>query len=114
MVTEAEEKFLSSGQEALRLSIALERGFAADLSPEWRERYRAYLMLRFRPAMEQLIREGAAQKAARLLEEKKPGERELDGLIRMAAKAGQTELLDLFLRWKRETCGFREKTFPLE
>ena len=53
---EPDDKFLSSGQESIRLAIALERFF--ELCPQdtvLYARYREYLKKRFRPAMEKLI-----------------------------------------------------------
>lgn len=56
-MTSYEEEFLSTGQEARRLSIALLR-FIQINDPEWKNKYQKYLSLRFRPALSTLIREG--------------------------------------------------------
>ena len=56
-MTSYEEEFLSTGQEARRLSIALLRFIQID-DPEWKNKYQKYLSLRFRPALSTLIREG--------------------------------------------------------
>ena len=55
-MTSYEEEFLSTGQEARRLSIALLRFIQID-DPEWKNKYQKYLSLRFRPALSTLIRE---------------------------------------------------------
>ena len=56
-MTSYEEEFLSTGQEARRLSIALLRFIQID-DPEWKNKYQKYLSLRFRPALSTLIRDG--------------------------------------------------------
>ena len=48
------EHFLSSGQEKLRLSDALEGYFCADTPSEHIEHYRSYLLHHLRPALDQL------------------------------------------------------------
>ena len=55
-MTSYEEEFLSTGQEARRLSIALLRFIQID-DPEWKNKYQKYLSLRFRPALSTLIRD---------------------------------------------------------
>ena len=62
MLTEQEEKFLSTKQEPLKLSIALTRFFEVT-SEEWKSRYGDYLKRRFRSAIHALILEGNLSKS---------------------------------------------------
>jgi hypothetical protein len=111
-MNELDQKFLESKQEALRLTIALERFFETDL-PEQKDLYGRYLKTRIRPAMEHLIAAGSLDKIAALADYVDLSERNLDDFIEMAMQHKQTEILVYLLKKKRERFGFSDRDFSL-
>lgn len=107
-----EEKFESSGQESLRLAIALQR-FTEIQDPAWKEKYQRYLSLRFRPAMSELIRQGDILKIRRLFQFAPVTETALDAFIDDAALHKQDEILAFLLEFKQEHFGFHDHEFTL-
>lgn len=111
-MTEEDRKFLESKQEALRLSIALKRFFETD-SIEWRKRYGAYLKLRIRPAMKELITAGAIGKIEQLSAYAGYSEKNLDEFIDTAVKQGKAEVTVYLMKEKKEKFGFIDQDFSL-
>ena len=52
---QAYQRFLSSRQESVRLSIALDEFFSSDLDMEMREAYAVYLKKRLGPTVSELV-----------------------------------------------------------
>ena len=100
MLTEQEEKFLSTKQEPLKLSIALTRFFEVT-SEEWKSRYGDYLKRRFRAAIHALILEGNLSKIEILCAYGWHTESMLQEFIETAGKQNQTEIFLYFLNLKR-------------
>lgn len=107
------QKFTTSRQEPLRLSIALEGFFHADTAAEAREAYGQYLRRRLQPAAAALIEADDAARLARLAEQGWLTAKQTDDLIRLAREKKKTAALVWLLRWKGENYGFRDKDFSL-
>lgn len=111
---ELDDKFLSSGQENIRLAIALERFF--ELHPKDSVlyfRYREYLKKRFRPAMEKLILARETEKVKALFELAEVTPVQMDELLVLAQKYGSTECVLWLLAKKEEQFGFGGKDMEL-
>ncbi len=111
---EPDDKFLSSGQESIRLAIALERFF--ELCPQdtvLYARYREYLKKRFRPAMEKLILTGETEKVKVLFSLAEVTPVQMDELLALAQKYGNTECVLWLLSKKEEQFGFGGKDMEL-
>ena len=107
-MTSYEEEFLSTRQEARRLSIALLRFIQID-DPEWKNKYQKYLSLRFRPALSTLIREGDLTRIRALCSFAPVTESALNSFIDVAVQNQQEEILCLDFRvW-----GTREQLLAL-
>ena len=106
-------KFITSRQEPLRLSIALEDFFLAGTGPEAREAYGQYLRRRLQPAAAALIEADAADRLARLAEQGWFTPKLTDGLIQLAREKKKAAALVWLLRWKGEQYGFPDKDFSL-
>lgn len=107
-----EADFDSTAQEARRLSIALKR-FTEIQDPAWKEKYRRYLTLRFRPAMSELIRQGDFSRIRELCRFAPVTESALDAFIDEAAGNRQEEILAFLLEFKCEHFGFHDREFTL-
>lgn len=107
-----EEKFESSGQESLRLAIALQR-FTEISNPAWKEKYQRYLSLRFRPAMHELISQGNLFQIQELCRFASVTESALDTFIDDAVQHKQEEVLAFLLEFKQEHFGFHDREFTL-
>lgn len=105
-----EEKFESSRQEAQRLNIALQR-FTEVSDSSWKETYRRYLSLRFRPAITELIRCGDLLRIQKLCQFAPLTEASLDSFISEAVLQSQEEILTFFLEFKKEHFGFHDRDF---
>ncbi len=87
------KKFRESGQEAVRLQLALEAYRDSEgLSPKAREAYRAYLRRRRRPAAEAVIRDGSLEQLQRLWVDGILTERDREDCLEKAWQAGQAEM----------------------
>ncbi len=115
------EKFLGTGQEAVRLDCALkgyfqdetESGPESECSGKEREAYAAYLKRRIRPAAQRLIDLHECGKIRQLVKLGWIHSRELDDLITYAlARRCEAEVLDLLLI-KDRAFGFRDREFLL-
>ena len=116
MMDEAYRKFKETGQEALRLKIALEQLLGRDremLPQEVRTEYERYLKKRIRPAMEQLIMNGETDQIVHLGSYGWFGEKELDSFLDKARKEYRTAAWLVLLRMKQERYGFRGRDFTL-
>lgn len=107
------QKFLTSRQEPLRLSIALEDFFLDGTAAEVREAYGHYLRRRLQPAAAALIKADDTERLARLAEAGWFTPRLTDALIRLAREEKKTAALVWLLRWKGEHYGFPDKDFSL-
>lgn len=107
-----EETFLSTKQEKVKLNIALSAFFETE-DAEWKERCRAYLKKRFRPAMSELIRRGDVLHIHALAQEGWMTKDTMDSFIREAAETGQPEVCALLLSLKKELFGFHDREFIL-
>lgn len=112
MITEKEWKFAESGQEALKLQIALERYFVIK-DACWKERYGEYLKQRIRPAMMELIKRGELDKIEMISQKGWFSEKNLDAFFVEAVKQGQTEIQLFLLELKKEKYGFSDRDFSL-
>ena len=110
---EQDQKFLASGQEKLRLQIALERFVELEPEEAMYSIYREYLVRRFRPAMESLIRAQESLKAEKLFSCKEMTPGLLEELLGMASGCANTECYLWLLEQKRALYGFERKDMEL-
>ena len=106
-MTSYEEEFLSTGQEARRLSIALLRFIQID-DPEWKNKYQKYLSLRFRPALSTLIREGDLTRIRALCSFAPVTESALNSFIDVAVQKTALVFMTVNLLFKLFSGGFYE------
>lgn len=105
------QKFITSKQEPLRLSIALEEFFREETDDEARAAYGQYLRRRLQPAAAALTEMDDTDRLARLAEWFTA--KQTDDLIRLAREKGKTAALVWLLRWKGARYGFRDRDFSL-
>lgn len=105
------QKFITSKQEPLRLSIALEDFDRTD--GEVQAAYKQYLHRRLQPAAAALIETDDTERLARLAEQGWFTAKLTDDLIRLAREKKKTAALVWLLRWKGERYGFRDKDLSL-
>lgn len=108
------EKFCVTGQEPVKLAIAL-RCFFMEQGPdeEQRRAYGQYLKKRIRPAAEQLIEEEGVEQLACLEQQGWISENLLETFIRRARERGKTASLVWLLHLKNEKYGYKDKDFSL-
>lgn len=109
------EKFKSTGQERVKLSLALE-GFFDETSgcmEDAKLAYSQYLRRRIRPAMELLIREENIQKMEQLEKNNWFGRNELESFIRTARKEQKLESLVWLMKLKDDKYGYTDRDFTL-
>ena len=106
-------KFISSRQEPLRLSIALEDFFLTETDPEARSAYGQYLRRRLQPAAAMLVEADDTERLAHLAEQGWFTLKLTDGLIRLAREKKKAAVLVWLLRWKGEQYGFPDRDFAL-
>lgn len=104
------QKFTSSRQEPLRLSLALE-GFFQDSDGNRREAYGQYLRRRLQPAVSELIRSDDTAGLAALSDWFTAGQ--TDSFIALARREGKTAALVWLLRFKGERFGYGDRDFSL-
>ena len=107
------QKFTTSRQEPLRLSIALDGFFRENTAAEAREAYGQYLRRRLQPAAAALIEADDTVRLAHLAEQGWFTAKQTDDFIRLAREKKKTAALVWLLRWKGENYGFRDKDFFL-
>lgn len=108
------QRFLNTGQEAVRLTAALEGFFLDEAIPKaHRDAYAAYLKRRIRPAMERLIRENALEKMDALEQRGWFGARELDAFIQQAQALGEEAAMLWLMRRKGKRYGYHDRDFTL-
>lgn len=110
---EADRRFQESGQEEIRLSIALERYFQIQEEGALRKRYQEYLSLRLRPAVQRLIEQGKNRQFMKLLEENPINAAMLDSFILEAGRCKNREAQILLLGRKKEMEGFSQESWEL-
>ena len=125
-MTSYEEEFLSTGQEARRLSIALLQFIQID-DPEWKNKYQKYLSLRFRPALSTLEggTAGSLGQPADLHRAGQNGLQQCDGLVELfdplhvlhsfarSITKQQEEILSFLMKLKKDRFGFHDREFTL-
>ena len=105
------QKFITSRQEPLRLSIAL-----ADFdrtNGETQAAYLQYLRRRLQPAAAALTEADDTERLSNLTEQGWFTAKLTDDLIRLAREKKKTAALVWLLRWKGEQYGFRDRDFSL-
>lgn len=108
------EKFSTSKQEPVRLAVALRGFFLEDgVTQEEREAYAAYLKIRIRPAMEELIQEEAVEKMEKIEALGWFGQPQLEVFIRLARSRKKTASLMWLLHLKDKKYGYQQKDFSL-
>lgn len=106
------EKFCSTGQEPVKLAIAL-RCYFMEQEETRRQAYGHYLRKRIRPAAEQLIEDEGVERLAYLEQQGWISEYLLEGFIKRARDRGKTASLVWLLHLKNEKYGYRDKDFSL-
>lgn len=107
------QKFITSRQEPLRLSIALEEFFRDGTDGEAREAYGQYLRRRLLPAAAALIEADDTARLAHLTAQGWLNAKQTDDCIRLAREKRKTASLVWLLQWKGEQYGFPDKDFSL-
>ena len=107
------QKFLTSKQEPLRLSSALEEFFRDDVSEENRAAYLAYLQRRIRPAMKQLVIRDDSVMMQRISEQITLPADIVDDALAMAVTGKKISAMVWLLRWKQHNSGFEDRDFSL-
>lgn len=107
------QKFTTSKQEPLRLSIALEGFFQDETDDEARTAYGQYLHRRLQPAATALIEADDTVRLACFAAQGWFTAKQTDELIRLAREKRKTAALVWLLRWKGAQYGFPDKDFSL-
>ena len=107
------EKFNTSRQEALRLSIALSEIHRTDLPEEWRVQYRAYLTRRIRPAVMELVRRDDSLSLGAFAQAVVLPERLVNDALMAAAQEKKIGALVWLLHYKQSTYGFPDRDYSL-
>lgn len=107
------QTFITSKQEPLRLSIALEGFLREETDDQARSAYREYLRRRLQPAAVRLIEAEDTAGLSRLAAEGWFTEKLTDDLLRSAREMRKTAALVWLLRWKGEQYGFHDRDFSL-
>ena len=107
------QKFTTSKQEPLRLSIALEGFFQDETDDEARSAYGHYLHRRLQPAAAALIEADDTARLSRLAAQGWFTAKQTDELICLAREKRKTAALVWLLRWKGAQYGFPDKDFSL-
>ena len=108
-------KFSETGQEKVKLSMALEGFFKESIvsGDEHRKEYGAYIRRRIRPAMECLIENEEVDRMQLLEELGWFGESELEGFLQIARARKKTASLVWLLQLKDEKYGYKDRDFCL-
>ena len=109
----AYQKFITSKQEPLRLSLALAGFSRADISDEVRAAYCAYLRRRLRPALKQLVNQDDSLAMGRLSRVIGFTVDCVDDALALAVSEGRISAMVWLLRWKQENGGFCDRDFSL-
>lgn len=116
MFTEQEKRqldkeFLGTKQADKKLSIALMRYFELEQEDERKKVYGEYLKLRFRPAVELLIKKKENKKMTELMKEQEIDENLLNSFLKTATQYGNQEAQIILLQEKETLGGFRETSW---
>ena len=99
MLNSLDEQFLTTSQEDKKLQIALSRYFSsAQLSPECKKRYEAYLKKRLRPCMLKLLEIGDFSRFVSFAETGWMNEKLYQEAILKSADLGKSEITVYLLR----------------
>ena len=116
--TEQEESqmdkvFLETKQADKKLAIALLRYFDLEKEDKRKKLYGEYLKLRFRPAVELLIKNKENKKMTELIKEQGAEGNLIDSFLKTAVKYGNQEAQVFLLQEKEALGGFQEKSWKL-
>lgn len=108
-------KFQESGQEKLRLEIALQEfsGEAAEGYQTEQKAYGDYIRRRIRPAVELLMDRGDLEKIEKLAGYGWITEKQLEEFIQKALRQDNRAVLFCLLHLKNRTTGFHDREFLL-
>ena len=117
-LTEQEERqldkvFSETKQADKKLSIALMRYFDLKKEDKRKRLYGEYLKLRFRPAVELLIKKKENKKLTELIKEQEADENLLNSFLKTAVQYGNQEAQIFLLQEKEALGGFQEKSWEL-
>lgn len=107
------EKFMTSRQEPLRLSIALEEFTRPDVPEDRRETYGQYLRRRIRPAVMELVRADDARSLRVLAGQGWLDAKTVEDAVALAAREKKTAALVWLLLYKQDAFGFCDRDFSL-
>lgn len=118
MFTEQEERqldkeFLETKQADKKLSIALLRYFDLEKEDKRKKLYGEYLKLRFRPAVELLIKKKENKKMKELIKEQGTDENLINSFLKTSVQYGNQEAQVFLLQEKEVLGGFQEKSWEL-
>lgn len=108
-----DKEFFETKQADKKLSIALMRYFALEQKDERKKVYREYLKLRFRPAVELLIKKKENKKMTELIKEQGEDENLLNSFLKTAVQYGNQEAQIFLLQEKEALGGFQEDNWEL-
>lgn len=116
--TEQEERrldkeFLETKQADKKLNIALMRYFDLEQEDKRKKVYGEYLKLRFRPAVELLIKKKENEKVTELIKEQEIDENHINSFLKTAVKYSNQEAQIFLLKEKESVGGFQEKSWEL-
>lgn len=116
-------RFKETGQEQIKLEIALEGFFSEESEMQqlqktmaqqiYLEEYGDYLKRRIRPAVEMLIEADAVEKIEKLEMQGWFGKRELESFIETARRKKKTTVLAFLMQLKDRKYGYEDRDFSL-
>ena len=116
-------RFKETGQEQIKLEIALEGFFSEESEMQqlqktmaqqiYLEEYGGYLKRRIRPAVEMLIEADAVEKIEKLEMQGWFGKRELESFIETARRKKKTTVLAFLMQLKDKKYGYEDRDFSL-
>ena len=107
------DKFMTSKQEPLRLSLALSEFARTDIPDTWKDAYMVYLRRRIRPGMMSLVRGDDSLTLAALSQVIPLPAEAVEDAITLAAAEHSIAALVWLLRWKQGHGGFPDRDFSL-
>lgn len=107
------EKFRTSQQPGIKLSIAAEDYFLEELPEKYRAAYGAYLQQRIRPAVELLIQNEGTEELEKLWSLGCIPVRQMDDFLLLASRKHKNAAFAWLLQKKQESCGFSPRDFSL-
>ena len=108
-----DKTFFETKQADKKLNIALMRYFDLELYDKKKNLYEEYLKLRFRPAVELLIKNKENKKMKELIKEQGIERKLIDSFLKTAVKYDNQEAQIFLLREKENLGGFKEKSWEV-